>query len=112
MGVAKFILRRVLFGVATLFIISVLVFLLTQILGDPAKAILGRDARVEATLLGKRKELGLDRSAIDQYFGWLWDLVRGDPGTSYVNGAEIWSFMGERVTNSLFLVVIAAVVSI
>jgi len=112
MGVAKFILRRLLFGVATLVIISVLVFLLTQLLGDPAKAILGREAQVKATLLGKRKELGLDRPAVNQYFGWLWDLVRGNPGKSYVNGVRIWSFMGERVTNSLFLVVLAAAVSI
>jgi peptide/nickel transport system permease protein len=112
MGITKFILRRVLFGVATLIIISIVVFLLTQLLGDPAKAILGREARVQSTLLGKRKELGLDRPAINQYFGWLWDLMRGDPGTSYVNGREIWSFLGERVTNSLFLVVLAAVISI
>jgi peptide/nickel transport system permease protein len=111
-GVTKFIVRRVLFGVVTLVIISVLVFLLTQLLGDPAKAILGREATVKATLLGKRKQLGLDRSALRQYFGWLWDLLRGNPGTSYVNGVRIWSFMGERVANSLFLVVIAAVVSI
>ena len=112
MPIAKFIARRVLYGVATLLIISVLVFLLTQLLGDPAKAILGREARVAATLAGKREELGLNRPAINQYFGWLWDLLRGDPGTSYVNGVDIWSFMGERVVNSLFLVLLAAAVSI
>ena len=52
---------------------------------------------MKATLLGKRKELGLDRPAVNQYFGWLWDLVSGNPGKSYVNGVRIWSFMGERV---------------
>jgi peptide/nickel transport system permease protein len=112
MGITKFILKRVLFGVATLFIVSVLVFLMTQVLGDPAKAILGREAQVKATLLGKRKELGLDRPAINQYFGWLWGLLRGDPGTSFTNGVRIWSFMGERVTNSFFLVLCAATISI
>ena len=85
---------------------------MTQLLGDPARAILGREAQVEATLAGKRAELGLDRPAINQYFGWLWDLLGGDPGTSYVNGVAIWSFMGERVVNSLFLVVLAAAVAI
>lgn len=100
------------FGVATLAIIAVLVFLLTQLLGDPAKAILGRGAIDKAALHGKRVELGLDRPAINQFFGWLWDLVRGNPGRSYANGKPIWSFLGERVWNSLFLVVIAAVISI
>ncbi|MEO6125772.1 MAG: ABC transporter permease [Ilumatobacteraceae bacterium] len=112
MGITKFILKRVLFGVATLFIVSVLVFLMTQVLGDPARAILGREAQVKATLLGKRKELGLDRPAINQYFGWLWGLLRGDPGKSFTNGIKIWSFMGERVSNSFFLVVSAALFSI
>jgi peptide/nickel transport system permease protein len=112
MPIAKFIARRLLFGVATLLIVSVIVFLLTQLLGDPARAILGREARVAATLAGKREELDLNRPAINQYFGWLWDLLRGDPGTSYVNGVEIWSFMGVRVVNSLFLVFLAAAVTI
>ena len=44
MGVVKFIVRRLLFGVLTLFIVSVAVFALTQALSDPAQAILGRDA--------------------------------------------------------------------
>ncbi len=43
MGIVKFIVRRLLFGVLTLFIVSVAVFLLTQALSDPARAILGRD---------------------------------------------------------------------
>ncbi len=112
MGIAKFVLRRVLYGLLTLFIISVLVFLLTQTLGDPARAILGREARSPEALAGKRAELGLNRPAINQYFGWLWNLIRGDPGTSYVNGKPLWSFLGERVVNSFFLVFLAALASI
>jgi peptide/nickel transport system permease protein len=111
-GITKYILRRVLFGIATLFIVSVLVFLMTQILGDPARAILGREARVPGALAGKRAELGLDRPAINQYFGWLWGLLRGDPGTSYTNGVPILDFIGERVRNSLFLVGCAGAIGI
>ena len=44
MGIVKFVVRRLLFGVLTLFIVSVVVFVLTQALEDPARAILGREA--------------------------------------------------------------------
>jgi peptide/nickel transport system permease protein len=111
-GITKYILRRVLFGILTLFVVSVLVFLLTQVLGDPARAILGREAQVPATLAGKRAELGLNRPAINQYFDWLWGLLRGDPGNSYTNGIPILDFMGERIRNSMFLVLCAGIVSI
>ena len=46
-GIAGFIVRRLLLGVLVLFLVSVVVFIATQALGDPAKAILGRDATPE-----------------------------------------------------------------
>ena len=47
MGILKFVVRRLLFGVLTLFVVSVVVFVLTQALEDPAQAILGREATPE-----------------------------------------------------------------
>jgi peptide/nickel transport system permease protein len=111
-GVAKLILRRIAFGAITLFVVSVLVFLLTQSRGDPARAILGRDARIPEALEAKRVELGLDRPVINQYFGWLGGMVRGDPGASYTNGQPIIDFIGDRMRNSLFLMLCASIVAI
>ena len=48
MGITKFIARRLAFGVLTLLIVSIVVFALTQTLGDPVEAILGRDALPDA----------------------------------------------------------------
>jgi peptide/nickel transport system permease protein len=111
-GVAKLILRRIAFGAITLFVVSVLVFLLTQSLGDPARAILGRDAQIPEALQAKRLELGLDRPVVNQYFGWLGGIVRGDPGESYTNGKPIIDFIGDRMRNSLFLMFCASIVAI
>ena len=50
-GVWGFILRRLLLGILVLILVSVLVFLATQALpGDPARAILGRNARIETRI--------------------------------------------------------------
>ena len=112
MGLLKFVLWRVAFGILTLFVVSVVVFALTQALpSDPARAILGRDA-TPASLEAKRVELGFDKPAVEQYTDWLGGLLTGDPGNSYANGQPIMDFLGDRIKNSLFLMVVAAVVSI
>jgi peptide/nickel transport system permease protein len=111
-GLLKFILWRIAFGILTLLVVSIVVFGLTQALpSDPARAILGRDATPES-LEAKRVELGFDRPAVAQYTDWLGGLLSGDPGNSYVNGEPILDFLGDRLKNSLFLMFVAAAVSI
>ena len=111
MGIIKLILRRLLFGVATLIVVSIAVFLLTNVLGDPVKRILGRGALPEV-VIARRAELGLDRPLVTRYFEWLKGLVTGDPGVSFANGAPVWDILGDRVKNSLFLMAVSAAISI
>eukprot|EP01037_Dinobryon_pediforme_P024479 gene24479-26288_t len=69
--VLKLIVTRALLGVVTLFAVSVLIFVCTQILpGDVASAVLGQSATPE-TLAAFRKELGLDQPAYWRFYTWL-----------------------------------------
>jgi peptide/nickel transport system permease protein len=111
MGILKFVVRRLVFGVFTLFVVSVVIFVLTQALEDPAQAILGRQATPDS-LLAKRQELGLDKPLITQYWDWLSGLLTGDPGASFSNGQPVMDFLGDRIWNSLFLMAVAATLSI
>jgi peptide/nickel transport system permease protein len=111
MGILKFVVRRLLFGVLTLFIVSVVIFVLTQALEDPARAILGRQATPES-VLAKQQELGLDKPLITQYWDWLSGLLTGDPGVSFTNGQPVMDVVGDRIWNSLFLMAVAAALSI
>jgi peptide/nickel transport system permease protein len=110
-GIAGFIVRRVLLGVLVLFLVSVLVFVATQALGDPARAILGRDATPER-LAALQKELNLNDSLIGQYFSWLGGLLSGDLGNSLAAQTPVTTLLGPRLLNSAVLVLISAVVSI
>ncbi|MEN5075918.1 ABC transporter permease [Isoptericola cucumis] len=105
--------RRVGLAALTLWLVSVLVFLATAALGDPVKAILGKEA---ATNLGRaeqiRQQLHLDESLWDRYWHWFGGLLRGDLGTSVANGLPVGELIGDRVVNSGVLVLIAAVVII
>ena len=112
-GLLLFILRRVLYGLLVLLLVSVVVFVATQALGDPAKAILGRDAADANALAAKRRELHIHGSLLSQYWTWLSHLVRGDAGTSYANvGRSVTSLLSDRLQNSAFFVAIAGIISI
>src|SRR4029077_21104033 len=101
-GVLKFIARRLLLGVFTLFIVSLMVFAATQLLpSDPAQAILGRDAN-PTSVAALRSKLGLDHTAFYQYSHWLRGIVTGDPGDSFNARVPILDYIGDRVVNSLF----------
>lgn len=107
------VLRRLGLAVVTLWLVSVIVFVATSALGDPVRAILGRDyevspERVEAI----RQTLHLDKSLPERYFIWLGDLLRGDPGMSIANGLPVTELIGEQVVNSAVLVLLVAIVMV
>ncbi|HEX3931704.1 MAG TPA: ABC transporter permease [Nocardioides sp.] len=110
-GIVGFIIRRVLLGLVVLLLVSVIVFVSTQLLGDPARAILGRDATPDR-LAALHKQLHLDSSKVGQYFHWLGGLLHGDLGTSLASSQPVTSVLGARLANSAVLVVLAAVVSV
>lgn len=110
-GMRGFALRRVLLGLLTLFLVSVIVFGATIVLpGDAARAILGRDSTPVA-LAALREQLGIEGNILEQYARWLSRFVRGDLGVSLVAGQSVESLLGHRLLNSAFLVLLAAIVS-
>ena len=110
-GLAGFIVRRLLLGVLVLFLVSLVVFIATQALGDPAKAILGRDATPER-LAALRSELDLEDSLVGQYLSWAGGLLNLSLGNSLAGQIPVSTFLGPKLVNSLVLVVLASVVSI
>jgi len=108
----RFCARRLVLGIITLWLVSLLVFIATQALsGDAATAILGKTATPER-LAALRSQLHLDAPLWRQYAGWLGGLVRGDLGLSLATGHPVAGLIGERLGNSAFLVLIAAVIAV
>jgi peptide/nickel transport system permease protein len=108
----KFILRRLLLGVATLFVVSFLIFSLTKVMrGDTASIVLGREANPEA-LQELRSEFGLDQPFFTQYGKWIGGILTGDLGNSFTTRQAVWEGLSPRVGSSLFLLLCAGLVSI
>ena len=85
----KYILRRLIFSIPTLFAVLTLVFVIVRILpGDPAVAALGDYASKEA-VEALREKMGLNHPLPVQYFNFITDLLRGDLGNSMITGKSI-----------------------
>jgi peptide/nickel transport system permease protein len=109
---AKLIFQRLVLGVLTLFAVSLLIFVCTQILpGDVASAVLGQGATPEA-LVVFRKELGLDVPAHLRYWNWLVGALQGDLGVAMTNKRVILQEVMPRLANTLFLAGYAALIAI
>ena len=110
--ILKTILRRTAAGVATLFLVSILVFIGTSVLpGDVAQILLGQMATPE-TLAALRAKLGLDQPAHIRYFYWLGNLLTGDLGVSKAGGATISSIISGRMWNTMWLSGMVALIAI
>ena len=111
-GLLRLIAQRLALGVATLLVVSILIFAGTQLLpGDVAQAILGQAATPEA-LANIRSELNLDRPAYVRYAEWLGQFLQGDFGMSLANRQPISDMIGGRLGNTLFLAGVAAIVAV
>jgi peptide/nickel transport system permease protein len=104
------IARRLLLGLVTIFLVSVLVFVATQALpSDPGRTILGRSASPEQ-VAKLDQQLGFERPVLAQYWSWLTGFVRGDFGESISYQIPARSVVTPRLENSADLLLLTALI--
>ncbi len=118
--VTKTILERLGLGLATLFVVSIIIFSAIEMLpGDFGQAILGQSATQE-TVAAFRRELGLDQPAYLRYLQWVGGALQGDLGTSFsgrnASGIDrsraVVDLIAPRLWNTLFLAGLTAVIAV
>ena len=130
----RYILRRLLQAIPLLFVISLVLFILMQNMGDPLATMGGRKVTRSEDRIRLARQLGLDKPVIVQYLYWLvgndWTktdldgdgvaetagvrkgVMRGDWGISLVNRKPVTQVIGERLPNTLLLMLTAEVIII
>ncbi len=117
----SYILKRVLYVIPTLLLISIVSFIIIQLPpGDFLTSYIAQLSQTgemvdEATIAALRHRYGLDQPYYIQYFKWMWNMLHGDFGQSFewnrpVNQL-IWERLGLTVAVSLFTMVLTWVIA-
>jgi peptide/nickel transport system permease protein len=121
----KYIVRRLLQAIPLLLIISFVLFVLANAMGDPLASFGGRRRVRSQDRERLTRQLGLDKPLVVQYVIWLvgndWmkvdldgdgiadesgtrkGVLRGDFGNSFMEKRPVLKIIGERVRNTLLL---------
>ncbi|HKC97555.1 MAG TPA: ABC transporter permease [Methylomirabilota bacterium] len=107
----KFILKRLGLAAISLFLLSLTIFLLIRISGDPA-VLLAEPGASAADLQAIRNQFGLDRPLWVQYVSFISHLFRGDFGQSFYYRTDVFELYLSRLPASLLLAAAAMVFSL
>jgi ABC-type dipeptide/oligopeptide/nickel transport system permease component len=107
-----YILNRLLSIVLTLFLVSVITFVVTNILpGDVAMMIMGTQSN-PAALAGLRKALGLEGPLVLQYAHWMGGMLTGDFGHSLMFKEQISTLLLQKMKASSLIVVMSMAIAL
>ena len=102
----KFILRRLGYSLLSLFLLSVTIFLLVRLSGDPTVLLVEPGASREDMAM-IREQLGLDRPLWQQYTSFVSSMARGDFGKSFYYRTPVLELYLSRLPSSLLLALAA-----
>ena len=108
-------LKRFLQLIPILLGITFLSFLLMYMAGSDAVTELYTNRGIEVAqevIDARREELGLNRPFFEQYLHWLWSLLHGDMGVSYVTGEAVFAAFLRKLPATLLLTVLSVVLTV
>jgi peptide/nickel transport system permease protein len=106
-----FLIKRLLHALLVVFVVSVLAFLLGDMIGDPVASILGLDATPTARA-ALRARLHLDDPFWLRYFHYVGRVLSGDLGMSYGAQRPVMALLAERIPATMELAAVALTLSL
>ncbi|HCA92863.1 MAG TPA: ABC transporter permease [Alphaproteobacteria bacterium] len=106
-----FMLRRTIQSVVVLFVMSLLVFCMINLVGDPVDMLVNPESLPDE-IERVRRDFGLDQPVYVQYWEFLKGALSGDLGNSYVFGRPALTLMAERFPATLELAVCALIIAV
>ena len=111
----KYVWKRLLQLIPILFAITFLSFGMMRLAGSDAvmqKMENTGQAVSQEVIDSAREELGLDKPFLTQYFVWLGNLLKGDMGTSYISGKDVFSVFLSKLPATLLLTAVSLLLTV
>jgi len=103
MAMTKYLARRIIEILITLFIITTLIFILFRAMpGDPASLVLSPRMTPEIKQI-IRERFGLDKPLYVQYLIYMRNLLHGQFGTSFYYNQDVWGILKQKLPPTLLL---------
>ncbi|MFD1414241.1 oligopeptide ABC transporter permease [Oceanobacillus jeddahense] len=105
----KFIVRRLLITIPQLVILSIIVFILAQMMpGDALSGLI--DPSIDpAAIEQQRERLGLNNPWYVQYADWAGGILQGDLGQSFRFKMPVTDLIGQRMVNTVLLSIVTLI---
>ena len=107
----RYIIRRAGEAALALFVLSIIIFLMVRLTGDPALLMLPPDAGIEA-LEDLQRAMGADKPLVVQYGLFINDYAHGSFGDSLRSKTPVSELISDRLPNSIKLIGAAFVIVI
>lgn len=109
---ATYAFRRILEAIPLLLLITIVTYLLMNITPGGPLAVYMHNPKVSPQQVHLLEiQMGLNRPWYIRYFKWLWALLHGDWGYSYFTGLPVMQMIGQRLPNTLVLMLAAFIMS-
>ena len=111
----KYVIKRLLQLIPILLVITFLSFGMMRLAGSDAVLQKMENTGMvvsQEVIDNARAELGLDKPFLTQYFVWLGNLLKGDMGTSYISGKEVFPTFLSKLPATLLLTVVSILLTI
>ena len=109
----RFVVRRLLWAVPTLLLVTFLVYVALRTGTDPVKSYLRINPRASKAKIQQYIEVnGLDPNYVRGYFQWLWNFLTLDWPRSIKGSREVWPELKNAMANSLRLGITATVIGL
>ena len=106
-----FILRRSLQSIVVLFIMSLIVFVGVNLVGDPVDMLINPEAD-QAEIDRVIRDLGLDRPVSEQYWYFVLNAFQGDLGRSFIFGEPALKLIVQRMPATMELAVVSLLMAV
>jgi peptide/nickel transport system permease protein len=109
--VRRFILTRLFYSIITIWLLTVIIFVMVRLTGDPAAIMSDYPGARPEDLAVVREQWGLNDSYLTQYGRFITNIFTGDLGTSFKYSVPVGELYIGRLPNSLQLAIAAFIIS-
>ena len=106
----RYVLKRILLMIPVIIGVSFIIFFAMHMAQGDYVDTLNTEEMTAEEVEALRERYGLNKSLLEQYLDYMWDLIHGDLGTSFTTGDSVAKIFFEKLPNTIYLGIVTALI--